>query len=610
MSKKKSSKAQRSKDAQAMSKADAGPRSNNIRETVESIAIAFILAFLFRTFEAEAFVIPTGSMAPTLQGRHKDVLCPQCGYQYRASASNEEEEGLFGHVRGQTQERRQRDVVSAVCPICRYEMTVDPHPANDDDESLNGAAQPTYNGDRILVGKFVYELGDPERWDVVVFKFPGDAKTNYIKRLVGLENEEVEIRYGDIYTRPVDTDEPLRIARKPPHKLLAMMQVVHDNRYIPRPFLRANWPHRWQVWPDAWGAPGWQAEIVDDQRHAVAQVFSIDGNSPKPRWIRYQHLIPQAGDWNQILQGSMPPDFEAKPQLITDFYAYNNFELRGSKHLGGFRAEEDRTAKMGLHWVGDLMLKCEVDVESTSGEVLLDLVEGGTHFLCRIDVATGQAGLSIEGQDDFAPVAQTDLTSPGSYELVFANVDDELRLWIDGSAVEFDKPSTYHSPEIMQPVSTPADAGDLAPAGVGSHGAKLRVTRLELLRDIYYIADTSTHDGDRLTDYHLSFPPLNNLTRKSLAAFLSDPSQWEVFTRRRTAQFSLHDDQFFMLGDNSPFSADSRLWSEKQLNPYVERELLIGKALFIYWPHSWNRIPGTPIPFPFFPNFPDMGFVR
>src|SRR6266516_2495426 len=65
---------------------------DSVRETVESVVIAFVLAFLFRTFEAEAFVIPTGSMAPTLQGRHKDVDCPQCGYHYRVSASEEESE--------------------------------------------------------------------------------------------------------------------------------------------------------------------------------------------------------------------------------------------------------------------------------------------------------------------------------------------------------------------------------------------------------------------------------------------------------------------------------------------------------------------------------------
>ena len=38
------------------------------RETVESVVVAFVLALLFRSFEAEAFVIPTGSMAPHAHG--------------------------------------------------------------------------------------------------------------------------------------------------------------------------------------------------------------------------------------------------------------------------------------------------------------------------------------------------------------------------------------------------------------------------------------------------------------------------------------------------------------------------------------------------------------
>ena len=61
-----------------------------VRETIESIVVAFVLAFLFRTFEAEAFVIPTGSMSPALQGRHKDVECDQCGYRFRTTASSED----------------------------------------------------------------------------------------------------------------------------------------------------------------------------------------------------------------------------------------------------------------------------------------------------------------------------------------------------------------------------------------------------------------------------------------------------------------------------------------------------------------------------------------
>ena len=77
------------KTAKQSSPAEPTSWARSFRETVESVVIAFILAFMFRTFEAEAFVIPTGSMAPTLQGRHKDIVCPQCGYEFRTGASEE-----------------------------------------------------------------------------------------------------------------------------------------------------------------------------------------------------------------------------------------------------------------------------------------------------------------------------------------------------------------------------------------------------------------------------------------------------------------------------------------------------------------------------------------
>ncbi|HAY82231.1 MAG TPA: hypothetical protein DCY79_20695, partial [Planctomycetaceae bacterium] len=65
------------------------PVTRSRRETVESIVVAVILAFVFRTFVAEAFVIPTGSMATTLMGRHLDLVCEECGYNYRTGASSE-----------------------------------------------------------------------------------------------------------------------------------------------------------------------------------------------------------------------------------------------------------------------------------------------------------------------------------------------------------------------------------------------------------------------------------------------------------------------------------------------------------------------------------------
>src|SRR5262249_15034573 len=149
---------------------------------------AFALAFLFKAFQAEAFVIPTGSMAPTLMGRHKDLECPACGFRYSANASEE------ANRDGREKNDPASQGVRCTCPSCRFPMTVDPL-----DETLE-EDYPSYSGDRIWVSKVPYELMDPKRWDVVVFRYPGEAETYYIKRLVGLPNETVRIRHGDIYT--------------------------------------------------------------------------------------------------------------------------------------------------------------------------------------------------------------------------------------------------------------------------------------------------------------------------------------------------------------------------------------------------------------------------
>src|SRR5580692_4490667 len=92
------------------------------RETVEAIVVAMILALLVRGFEAEAFVIPTGSMAPTLMGRHKEITCPQCGYVYSVNASDEVE----GPSRSLGEQPR---VSSGICVNCRFRAAVDDAPS-------------------------------------------------------------------------------------------------------------------------------------------------------------------------------------------------------------------------------------------------------------------------------------------------------------------------------------------------------------------------------------------------------------------------------------------------------------------------------------------------
>ncbi len=556
--------------------------SRAVRESIESVAVAFILAFLFRAFEAEAFVIPTGSMAPTLMGAHKDLWCPECGYHYRAGASSEFPEAT---QRPHVEPQPPKLVKTTCCPLCRYTENVGP-----------GTDHPTYGGDRILVSKFIYEFQQPDRWDVVVFKFPLGAQTNYIKRCVGLPNETIRIRHGDLYVKQQGEDD-FAIPRRRPEELRAMAQIVYDNDYVVDAMTEAGWPLRWQAWPQQ-HEPTQSSFTSDDGGRS----FAVDGTSGKPQWLRYWHYVPSIDDWSAIHRGDVPSG-EAKPLLITDYYAYNSSIVVGQAPA--------QPQLLGLHWVGDLMLECELESTDGKGTAMLDLVEGGRHFRCELDIASGEARLSIDGLEGYAPKAQTDAAGLGSHHLVFANIDQQLLLWIDGWPVEFDTETTYEPLGNDIPQSTPEDPLDLAPAGVGSEGAALAVRHLRLWRDIYYIA---ARPGDLrgVFDYG-GDKQIPAMSYSQLYHFWSTPGLWDPegrrspFAERGEEDFPLAAGQYFMMGDNSPASLDARLWPYQQ---FVEEELLIGKALVIFWPHSFNRIPGTGIPFPFFPNFARMGFIR
>jgi len=61
---------------------------------------------------------------------------------------------------------------------------------------VSGASMvPTFkNGDYLIVDKISYELGNPQRDDVVIFRYPGDTTKFFIKRVIGLPNETVDIK--------------------------------------------------------------------------------------------------------------------------------------------------------------------------------------------------------------------------------------------------------------------------------------------------------------------------------------------------------------------------------------------------------------------------------
>lgn len=616
----------------AKAKADK-PSHQAVRETVESLVIAFVLAFLFRTFQAEAFVIPTGSMAPTLMGRHKDVFDDLTDERYKVNAS-QEDDIRNTDVRELARQKRKSvaevwrdyDTVAGVSPSSRYTSLYDAElPRQMGSPQTPAKDRASYGGDRILVNKYVYSFTDPKRWDVIVFKFPGNSQKNYIKRLVGLPNEALMIYQGDVFAK--DEAGDYQVLRKPPKKVMAMRQLVHDTNFDAAALAAIDWPLRWQ-------GEGWQSQTPETPKAskdsatpgALPQTYVTDGDGDQTQWLRYRHRLPGGGSWGLNVNRSQLG--KPTPHLITDFNAYNTGTIRSA-------GRSNSLSQLGPHWTGDLMLDTELQIQSASGSVLLELVEAGSHFRCEIDLATGEATLSIvpfESEQplaEFSATASTPLKGTGSHEFRFANFDDTLHLWIDDQLVDFNGQNQYDGDTIFGrredclPQTSDADPGDLAPVGIASRGAKLAIDRLQVWRDLYYIADSWQNSPRKpVTDFQWENGGIatdgETLAPNRIEEIASNPDLWSAYALRQKETFNMGEDQFFVMGDNSAESLDARLWADPDRNrdggypsgPYVQRSLIIGKAVCVYWPHSWYSLPGTGRRVPAWPNFGDMRVVR
>lgn len=576
----------------------------SVRETFESFVIAILLALMFRAFEAEAFIIPTGSMAPSLQGQHKDLECNQCGHQYRVGVG----EGV--------------DVLGTTCPICRYTTMIE----------KSNPSHVTNNGDRILVNKFVYDFKDPERFDVVIFKNPNIAKENYIKRLIGLPGDNILIENGDIYTMHPQSDGQYKktIARKPSHKMLHTLELVADSDHVARDLELTQWPLRWQ---QRTGAANWSADYGEGRSYH----FSANA-MPEISWLRFRNDGPEEKDWPNITAMVRDQEvFKSSPnpgRLINDYVAYNDFTqpLPGGERLRfpqmkfvGVQPRDIRYQQAfnkGLHWVGDIGLETEFDIKSDTGNLFFDIVEGGAHFQISIDTQSGELKLSAtppanpisdsvitfvddQGNPIAAPTVMTPIQGPGSYQVRIINADDKIHLWVDGDLIEFPG-CTYTRTDIPVPHFSEEDPADAQPIGIGCQNLEVVVTRLRVFRDIYYIStmDQSFMDNE------------SNADVKTIIASMRNPTRWSsdatrtLFSAKKgqtKPMFKLKDsddpakDQFLPMGDNSAQSLDGRVWGGPR---YFERDLLIGRAIVVFWPHTLNE------PIPYMPNFGRMTFIK
>jgi len=515
-----------------------GGEGETPKETLISIIISFAMVFIFTRYVVASYVIPTGSMAPTLLGQHMRFWSPETGLTWAVNP--------WDYVDTDTL----RQPLSTQGASTRRPIVVEePYTGQD----LMRTNVPLRSGDRIFVQTYLYVIRDPERWEVAVFKYPGNPRENWIKRIVGLPGERVWLVDGDVFTQAVEADaaseEAWSIQRKPMEVQESLWLPLYDSAREP-----VSDMHDGRAWADRWQGAGFDAEGLG---------YTLSAPSGRLTW-----------------------DAAARP--ITDWLSYNDTSLL--------------RPRLNRYPIADLRMHATVAIEALEGfESLSATIEAQRHLFQARLVNDSEAGIiadlrmrtSAAGDEAYETLASATLPR-SSLRGGFAHVelwrwDQRLALVMDGEPVvtaEFDWSPDERLRHAIGPgadrETDPRETGQYNPArahwDVVSESA-VRLTRVGLDRDLYY-------------------QPVQGASGRARGASIE-------------SVVALSGDEYFMLGDNSAASNDGRGWEtvdpwvERALGPptgVVPRELILGKAFFVFWPSfHWDL---KPIP------VPDFGRMR
>lgn len=89
-----------------------------------------------------------------------------------------------------------------------------------------------YEGEFILVNKLAYRLGTPERGDVLVFHNPNNVDEDYIKRVIGLPGDQLEIRDGGVFINGVPLEENYPIHEIPRGVSYGPLVIEPDHLFV------------------------------------------------------------------------------------------------------------------------------------------------------------------------------------------------------------------------------------------------------------------------------------------------------------------------------------------------------------------------------------------
>lgn len=338
------------------------------------------------------------SMAGAFLGARYVVQCRDCGLQFPCDPTHTPlDQG-------------------AVCFNCGFDE-------NPLDESR---LQP---GQRVWLDELAHRAGRIRRWDVVAFRLPGVAEDYFIKRVVGLPGERVQLRHGDVFADG-------RIQRKSFEQFREMAMLVHDDRHRPR--RSTSLGRRWDT--DAQGS-SWRPS--DDGYVASTQAEPFD-------WLTYRN-------W------ACAPDLTPPAARDAECPVNDNYSI------------DQRLTRGWLNEVSDLALKCRIQC-SGAGRLALRLLNGRSQF----QLEWNPEGSAIDLLHDGRLVATHPLpgaTFQSSEEIEFAVCDQRVLLAINGREIVAWSFEDQDRP--LHPTSRPL--------AIGVSRLRVEVRDLQVFRDVHYL---------------------------------------------------------------------------------------------------------------------------
>ncbi|MGD1277438.1 MAG: S26 family signal peptidase [Tepidisphaeraceae bacterium] len=530
--------------------ADHGGESS-IKETIESILVAFILAFIFRAFVVEAFVIPTGSMAPTLLGANMRFVCPDCGYQFEVNYSppgQSDAEDLQIPSEG-------TPAADVYCPNCGYHV------------SGRGDAVPVRFGDRILVLKYIYLVHEPRRWDVVVFKSPDKPDAfhytmNFIKRLVGKPGERLMVLDGDIYVSTAG-DPTWRIQTKPPAVQEALWRLVYDNDFYPQHVVREG-----------------QRDWVQPWRPQSGSGWSLGTDASNRRTFRFDNLE-GAG------QIAFDPNANSTTQTLTNYLVYDiGAELRRPGAVGSVddeRACPVSDLKLALYYrrtSGDGPLRLKLSRhESVDHTFTAEIGPQTVRLLHRTNGGEQQIGPTVK-------LADLGIAPAKAVLVELQNVDYQVTLRLDGQEVLQSTPADY-APNVAWLLQQWRERrhGRPGEAEIEAQRQSCTLEHVGLWRDVYY-TNRRPDNGEPFTWASPTSPVV-----------LGDDEYFVMGDNSDVSADARYWDRDITLPQEGLDVKSGR----------VPEQFLLGQAVFVYWPAGFRAFDSR---FSIIPDFGDMRWIH